>query len=463
MQSRITKRNKLGFTLIEMMVFLFIFTTVSITFYKLFVTGMQAMGSVRQRLSALALANEKMEVIRNLDYEKIGTIGGTPNGDLEPSEDIIRDSKTLFVDTDVIYVDDPFDGEALLGTDASPNDSKQVRVSVSWEKENPSKEVVLVSTIVPPGIESIYTGGILSLHLIDNSGQGIPNANVTIRNDSLDPVVNTTLTTNEHGDLFLPQVVPADQSYNISISKNGYFPVRTYAPYPISSINPVDTDATVVASVINQKTLITDAYSTISLHTKTPLGEPVANISFSLSGGKQVGNTVVVSLETSKPVWAYDESSLNSGADGVIEFSEMSSGPYFFEYGESGENALYAFLQMDQTNNLSNSFNVSPGVTLDETAIVADKNLDSLWLTVVDAVDKTPIADSEIRLKKNDASYDVTLATNKFGKVYFPDSSAVLTSGEYKMDVSAVGYDSIADQAINIDKFTTQTIEMTVQ
>lgn len=463
MESKTEKRNKLGFTLIEMMVFLFIFTTVSVTFYKLFVTGMQAMGNVRQRLSAVALANEKMEVIRNLDYEKIGTVGGIVDGELQQNETVVRDSKPLFVDIDVISVDDPFDGEFILGTDASPNDCKQVRVSVSWEQGNPSKEVVLVSTIVPPGIESIYTGGILSLHVIDNSGQGIPNAVVTIRNDAIEPAVDTTMTTNEYGDLFLSQVVPADQSYNISVSKNGYFPVRTYAPYPISPINPVDTDATVVASVINQKTLITDAYSVINLHTKTPLGEPVANISFSLTGGKQIGNTVVVSPDTPESVWAYDENSLNSGTTGMVTLSEMSSGPYFFTYGTSSENSLYEFLQMDLTNNSSSSFSVSPGATLNETAIVADKNLDSLWLTIVDAVDKTPIADSEVRLKNSDSSYDVTLVTNKFGKVYFPDSSAVITSGEYKIDISAIGYASIVEQTININNFTKQTVEMTVQ
>lgn len=463
MYSKKRKKRNSGFTLIEMLIFIFIFTIAGVTFYRLFTTSMKAMGNVRHRLEALALANEKIEIIHNLSYESIGTTSGIPVGELVENETVVRGSRNLFVKTSVIVVDDPFDGKALYEADTNPDDYKQVRVQVSWEQNNPSKEVVLVSTIVPPGLESIYTGGILSINVVDNSGQGIPNARVTIRNDSLNPVVNTTLTTNDQGGLFIPQATPANQSYNLSVVKSGYFPVQTFAPYPSSVINPVDTDATVVGGAINQKTLMTDLVSTVNLRTVTPLGVPVADIRFGLTGGKRIGNTVAVEPASPAPVWAYNNDALNSGTSGNITLSEMSSGSYFLTYGESAKNSEYKFLQMDLANNLSNSFNVLPGITLDEAVIVAEKNVDSLWLTVMDNVDETPIADATIRLRNFDASYDVTLVTNKFGKVFFPDSSVVLAGGEHRIDVSAPGYSSINEQSIVIDKLTVQDIKMTAE
>ena len=101
------QNNHKGFTLIEMMVFIFIFTITGITFYKVFATGTQAMSSVRSRLGAIQLANEKIETIHNLKYEDIGTLGGIPAGKIPQTETDTRSGKTYYVHCSVVAVDDP--------------------------------------------------------------------------------------------------------------------------------------------------------------------------------------------------------------------------------------------------------------------------------------------------------------------------------------------------------------------
>jgi len=288
---KMLKNKKNGFTLIEMMVFLFIFVVSVLTFYKVFTVGTFAMANARSRLGGVQLANERIEIIHNLKYEDIGTIGGVPAGDLLQNETVSRSGKTYYVHTSIMYLDDSFDGTALAGTDTRPSDYKQVKVIVYWENGNPAKSTTAVAYISPPGLESMYTGGILSLNVIDSAGVGVPSASIRIINNDITPVVDTTHTTNSSGNLFLPEAKPAGQTYELQISINGYFTVETYAPFPTSSFNPIDIHSNVVVATINQKTIILDKLANLNILTKTPMGDIVPNIDFALEGGRMLGDT----------------------------------------------------------------------------------------------------------------------------------------------------------------------------
>ncbi|HEX8974373.1 MAG TPA: carboxypeptidase regulatory-like domain-containing protein [Patescibacteria group bacterium] len=452
-------RTKRAFTLIEMMVFIFIFSIAALTFYRIFAGGTQAMGNVKNRLSALSVANEKMEIIKNLSYPDIATVGGIPAGQIPQDETVVQNNKTFFVHTSVLYVDDPFDGTLAQGTDSNPEDYKQVKVVVYWEQNNPSKSVQLVSTISPPGIESIYTGGILSLHVVDNSGNGVPGAQLNIINNAISPAVNATYTTDSGGNLFLPEAQPANQTYQIQVSKNGYFPVQTYAPYPTSTVYPVDVHGSVVGGTINQKTIVTDKISTINMHTTTPLGATVPSIDFALTGGRKIADTAG---SNPQPEYAFNNQSLNTDSNGTKSFSSMSSGPYFFTFKSTVNNSDYVFLKMSSATTAANAFSVDPGITSDITAYLADKRIDSLLVTVADAADGTPIANSSVELKDLNSTYDVTLMTDSFGQAYFPDQSAPLVGGtQYELSVSASGYASSSPQSVTVNKYTTQAVSLT--
>ncbi len=455
------KKNKCnGFTLIEMMVFMFMLTIAGVTFYKVFATGTLAMSNVKSRLGAVQLANEKIEIARNLKYEDVGTVGGIPDGKLSQTETEIRSGKTYYVHSSVVAIDDPFDGTLAAGTDSRPADYKQVKIIVYWEDDNPAKSTSVVATISPPGVEAMYTGGILSLNIVDSSGIGIPNANVKIINGSVSPVVNAQYTTDSSGNLFLPEVIPSLQTYSLQITKNGYFPVQTYAPYPISSVNPIDIHASVVNASINQKTIVMDKLSTINLYTKSPLGEIIPNIDFSLAGGRRTSNTIAT---PPLPVWSLVQTVFNSSADGKKTLTNISSGPYYFTYPSGIQNDKYALLYLDAAADLSNVFNLPPNTALDVNVVLANKETDSLLVTALTDADSAPIAGASVELKSVIGAYDVTMTTNKFGKVYFPDSNATLVAGGYKLSIVAAGFTDIIDKDVTINKFTTQEVKMVIE
>ena len=114
-------RNKTvskGFTLIESLVFLFMFTLISLVFFQSYTVGTRLIIESKNRLGATALANQKMEIIRSIDYSLIGTkhwngsawVYGIPAGDILEDETISVNTVKYSVHTFVQYVDDGFDG-----------------------------------------------------------------------------------------------------------------------------------------------------------------------------------------------------------------------------------------------------------------------------------------------------------------------------------------------------------------
>jgi type II secretory pathway pseudopilin PulG len=460
---RISKRNfntSKGFTLIEMMVFLFIFTISCVSFYRTFTAGTKAMGNIRSRLGATALATEKMEIIRNLSYDNVGTVNGIPSGKLAQDETTLKDGITYYVHTSVVYVDDPFDGTAANATDADPADFKQVKIQVAWQQNNPADTVSLVGTIVPPGLEEAYTGGIISINILDSTGAAIPQAQVTITNNSVNPAVNVTLLTDSFGNIFLPEAPVSSQNYNIQVSKSGYYGVQTYAPYPTSSVSPINVNASVVAAKINQETIVTDKVSTLSMNTVDPLGNAIPSISLGLQGGMLIANTVAPSPNAPQPVWAYNNNSLTTDSSGKLSLSGMSYGQYTLTYNSSGTNNNYVFLHVSQASGSQTAFSVLPGSTTSEDVVLAPKNANSLFLSIIDNDSSAVIPDASVEVKNSDATYDVTLTADQFGQVYFPDASAPMMAGNYTMTITAAGYSTITNQSISVNNLTQQTIKM---
>lgn len=441
-----------GVTLVEMLVFLFIFTAAVLTFYRTISIGAVAIAGAKNHLGAVALANEKMEIIRNLGYDKIGTVGGVPSGAILGDETATRDGSSYAIHTDIQYVDDGQDG--LYPTDTKPNDYKKVRVSISWGSGSNLKSIFSLSTFAPPGLETVYSGGILSINVLDSQGNGISQASVHVYNNDVSPTINFTSLTDDNGNIFRIESPPADQTYYIEVSKGDeYYPVRTYAR--TFSFNPVDVNASVVEGTINPKSIITDRVSQINLHTKDPLGASISNINFGLVGGKKIGDSLVDPIG---PQYVFSDSSLDSGSSGEKDFSDMSFGSYFFTF--NGPSPDYEFIHMYPSSNVKNQFNVLPGTTLDETAVLADVDVNSLLVTVVDDIDSTPIADAQVELVNSVRSYSVSLYTDKYGQVYFPDATGPLFAEGYDLSVSATDYTSFSE-AVNIDKLTKKEVKLT--
>lgn len=450
------KKNKIkkGFTLIEALVFVFIFSITTMAFYRTITAGMSAMLDAKKRVGAVALANEKMEIIRNLHYDDIATTGGTPSGDLPAEEELVRSGSKYFVNTLIKFVDAPEDGLGENDTNDNTNDYKSIRIEAFWENNNHSKSAKLFSIVAPPGTESVYAGGVLWLRVIDSFGQPVGQVDVHLHNTAVNPQVNKTDHTDTEGVFDNPGSPVADESYLIELTKDGYYPVATMAR--TSSFEPTNVHGSVSEGAINQKTIVMDQEADFAILTKDPLGNNIPNITFSLEGGRKIGDTITDPPENSAPVYAYDESSLSSGSGARKEFNAMSSGAYFVS--AVGPTSDYEFFHMAPSADKENKFSIAPGNDTEETMVVLDKNVDSLLITVKDDSDKTPISGATVNLKSEALSYDVTLTTDAFGKVYFPDGSGPLVNDEeYNLSVDADGYSDYSE-AVTINKLISQVV-----
>jgi prepilin-type N-terminal cleavage/methylation domain-containing protein len=216
------KKFEKGFTLVETLIALAILAIISAGIFGIFQAVSKSSNIYETRTVATGLANEQMELIRNLPYLQVGTTEGWPQGNI-PSTSPARNINNVnyTVHTDVQYVDDQFD--ELAPNDPYNADYKKARVWVTWDTYPSTNPVTLVTTIVPKGQESIENGGTLSLQVFDNVVAPVSQVSVHIENKSLIPNIDINTQTNSQGELVVPALpVDTGNNYYIRVSKTGY-------------------------------------------------------------------------------------------------------------------------------------------------------------------------------------------------------------------------------------------------
>ena len=425
-----------GFTLIEGMVMLFLFALITLVFFQTFAYGTALIQQSKYRLGAITLANQKMEIIRSLDYDAIGTVSGIPAGDLVEDESIQVSNALFQVHTFVQYADDSYDG-TLGGSpnDLIPNDYKRVRVEVAWGSETEAEKVVLFSTFAPLGIEQSVGGGILSINILDSQGNGLSGATVHITNSSVAPTIDVTTTTDATGNLFLVGAPASAQAYNVSFSKTGYFGSQTYAPYPTTAFIPVDVHASVVDATVNQATFVMDQASTLELRTVDPFSNVVPDIDYRIDGGRQIGTE----SGTGIPVYEFGEDA-STDTSGEKDYTNRSYGSYTWTLDPAEANYTFIGLSPESASG-ENLFTVLPNVTQQMQMVVADETVNGALFTVTSSADGTPVAGATVRLTNTTLLYDETVTASAYGKSYFPETETPgLAAETYDYEVTAAGF-----------------------
>lgn len=135
---RTLQKNR-GFGLVETLVALCIFITVSVSIYSGFMQLLKVLDVLKTKNMASNLANQQIEIIRSLPFE----------GLVVPVNQNIESSGKIFtVSTKIINIDDDFDGLASNNpSDSSPADYKMVEVGVQCTN-CAYKESVVFNTIV---------------------------------------------------------------------------------------------------------------------------------------------------------------------------------------------------------------------------------------------------------------------------------------------------------------------------
>lgn len=437
------RRRLSGFTLIEALTLLFLFSVIVLTFYSTWALATRHMLDARNRLGATALANQKMEIVRSLDYDIIGTkywngsawTYGIPPGDIPEYETVSASNTTYEVHTSIRYIDDPYDG-TIGGSpnDTSPTDYKSVRITVSWGGGGSSREVVISALITPDGVEAASNTGVLSINVLDASGSGVSGATVRVVNTSFG--VDFTDLTDATGNLMRLGATPSNQGYQIIVTKSGYYGVQTYPPSPLSSFDPINIHASVVAASVNQTSLVMDRDSDITIRTEDPFGTAIPDINFALTGGRQLGT--VPPPATPDPVYAFSVSA-DTGGSGSIMYPNESYGQYVFTL-DSGETRYEIFPTSSSAVPEKENIEVLAGEVKTAKIILLDKTFSSLLVTVTDGVSGAGVAGASVRITNAGLAYDTTVTTNVNGQAFFPTAAPALAAGTYDIETSLAGY-----------------------
>jgi hypothetical protein len=262
------KDKNYGLGLVEAIVGISILLIIFIGLFGVAQLGMRLTAQSKNRLVALALANQKIELLRNLSYNQVGTLGGIPAGSIPETENIIRNNVFYTVKTTIVYVDDPFDN--IFPSDPLAWDYKRIKIKVSWS-DSPSSQVFLQTDVAPKGIETTGSGGIISILVFDANGQALPQTNIHVENNSLMPPINANYQTDDQGRIFIPGAPACNDCYKITANKLGYSSESTYAAGEqvrgITLANPLKPFLSVIEGQLSEVSFSIDRFATKTLQT----------------------------------------------------------------------------------------------------------------------------------------------------------------------------------------------------
>lgn len=425
-----------GFTIIEALVFLFIFSVITLVFYATLSLSSRYIIDTKNRLGALLVAKEKMEIIRNLAYDDIGTINGAVSGILLDEENISENFRSFHVRTVVSYIEDDLDG--VFPTDTVWEDYKKVIIAVTWTGASAgSEEVRMSSLFMPPGLEVANSGdGILVINVFSDQpgGSGVPNSSVRVVNSETG--LDTTVQTDSSGNVVLmgDKIKNSIRKYRITLSKSGYETVNTLPPHPDTSYNPIDVHASVVTGTINVANIVQNKLAKIKVSTVNYLGNTaIPGIDFHLEGGRIMGYETESPF---RPVYNLKEDK-QTNSNGEKDFGLVSPGRYFFELKDTVTD--YVLIDTDPVS----PFSLFSDDDLNFKAKLADKNVTSLLVRVARSVggDLTPIEGANVRLSDGNG-YNVEQTTSATGTAFFPTTADPLLAGNYTLFVIKEGFDS---------------------
>jgi prepilin-type N-terminal cleavage/methylation domain-containing protein len=296
-----------GFTLIEVLITTAVLTIFLLATAAIVQVAMQSLGEARLRSEATRIAQERLELARNLPYGEVGTEGGIPSGPLIQSETVSLHGAVFNVNTTVLYVDDPFDG--LAPADLIPADYKRVKIAVSWSGLFASKTpIILMTDVSATGKEMEENAGTLSLRVFNALGQPLSSAVVSIQSTGLDPVIDMEVLSDSDGMVVVPGAPICNSCYRISVTKDGYTQDRTYAFSEVD--NPTKPDLSVLKGQISEVSFAIDVPSILTVkatRNKAASYQPFSGVQFLLRGTKTIGTT-----SAGEPVYTVNQTVITS-------------------------------------------------------------------------------------------------------------------------------------------------------
>ncbi len=418
-----------AFSLLEVIFTVAILLIGSIAILNLFNLVVKMNWENKARVGAIQLANKKIEIARNLPYDDVGTVGGIVAGTIPENETVILNGIEYNIYTNVAYVDDPFDGTWDSDPpDTLTNDYKRVLVRVSWDSEFSSSPVEFYTDIAPNGVESNLGGGTIVINVFNASGLPVDAASIHIYNPSVSPAVDMNTFSNSQGQLVLPGVLEAIESYEITVTKSGYSTDKTYAA-TVDLPTPDKPHLTVFEGKTTSVSFSIDKTADMLISVKDINGVSLGNIPVHIWGNKRIG------LDgEGEPVYKFDDSR-ESDASGQIALNSIEWDNYQIEVASS---TGYDVKEIDPPLpiELLPTDNKQVTVTLEPSA-------DNSLLAIVKDENDQPVDGATVHVT-NVLGYDKTLVTGTAGQAFFSPLDNATTT----IEVSKSGYETYSNEIL---------------
>lgn len=364
----------------------------------------------RVRNSAKNIAQEELEIIRNTEYDNVGTVGGIPSGIFLQEQNVVRNGQNYVVRTRINYIDDPFDGVAP--TDTLATDYKRVRVDVSWGgiQSSDISTITMVTDIAPKGVETTVGGGTLSVLVFNSNAEPVPQASVHLYAPTLATPIDATYYTSETGIITIPGAPVCNSCYEITVTKDGYSTDRTYSVSEVS--NPIKPHATVLESELTEISFSIDFFASLqitSVDSKDNNFTILPNQIIKLRGEKIIGTD---SLDQNVYKYDYD---IVTNSLGQLEIKELEWDNYTLLEPDSSS------IDIAYTNPVS-PLSIFPSENINLNASVVPDTSHSLYVVFQD-VNESLVSSVSATLKDS-LSFEENVISGSngdvdFGQVYF--------------------------------------------
>lgn len=381
-----------GFTLIEVVVGIALFAMFAMGIYSAVSYILQSTYVSRVQFQQIEIANEQLELARNLPYDQVGVVGGIPSGVLPQSKTITKSGAAFLVKNYVRNIDDPFDGTfGGSPNDTSPADYKKVQIEVTCLTCSiaPKNPVIVSTNIAPKGLESASANGAIFITVFDAAGLPISGATVHITNPTLSPPLDLIDVTDADGKLQLLDIPPAVESYHIEATKSGYSTDGTITPGGAVT-NPIKPDATVSAQTVTNISFNIDTTGSIPVTSMNSLCAPKSNVGFTVQGNKLIGkNPDVIKFNQSIATDAAGKFTLNG-----LEWD------------------TYQFVLSGSTYDIAGTIpalpiTLAPAATQNFSVILASHTANSMLVAVKDNGTKLPLTGATVTIFKGSFSAQV--------------------------------------------------------
>lgn len=439
-------KNK-SFSLIDVLVGVSLALIVFLGLFAVYQLGLNVVGKSKAQTDAVALSNQQFEKIRNLSYEKVGTIGAAlpyAQGVLEPTTRITRNNIEYRVDISVKYISDEADG--LGENDECDLDYKRAEVKISWEGKF-ADQLIFVSDIspknLPQEIQACQTqpGGVLSVLVFDAYGVMLNSSLIEIFNSTTGEKITSLISANGKENIPL-----SPSTYKVAVSKDGYSSERTYGIEEVAI--PETPHPIVLEGKLTEISFSIDRLSSMKIETRgtKELGYPlVPNISFHLRGKKLIGYD-----EEEKPIYKYSQNQ-TTNEQGETTITNLEWDSYFFSVITPGLNLIEIESPPEATT--TQPIGLNPNTSTTVRLILSAEN--SLLINAVDASTTEPIFSASLRIYNLDLGYDNTQYTDQNGQTYF----IPLEKSNYNLEIEGPGYAS-ASTSVSVSGNNSLTIPL---